>query len=67
MAAIHETALRVLEELGMKVLLPEARERFRKAGARVDDATEMVFIGRDIVDAAIASAPPAFTLRGRRA
>ncbi len=62
--AIHEMALRVLEELGMKVLLPEARERFRKAGARVDDATEMVHIGRDIVDAAIASAPPAFTVRG---
>jgi trimethylamine---corrinoid protein Co-methyltransferase len=63
-AAIHQTALRVLEELGMKVLLPEARERFRKAGARVDDAAEMVFIGRDIIDAAIASAPRAFTVRG---
>jgi len=63
-AAIHETALRVLEELGIKILLPEARARFRVAGARVDDATEMVHIGRDIVDAAIASAPRAITLRG---
>ncbi|MGB0411670.1 MAG: trimethylamine methyltransferase family protein, partial [Pikeienuella sp.] len=36
-ASIHETALRVLEELGVKILLPEAREIFAKAGARVDD------------------------------
>lgn len=59
--AIHNTALRVLEELGIKVLLQEARELFAKAGARVAD--EMVFIGRDIVEAAIASAPKSFVIR----
>jgi len=58
--AIHNTALRVLEELGMKVLLPEARELFAKAGARVED--DMVYIGRDIVEAAIASAPKSFVI-----
>jgi len=57
-ANMHDTALRTLEELGMKVLLPEARSVFAKAGARVDG--EMVFIGRDLVAAAIASAPKAF-------
>ncbi|MEO0989352.1 MAG: trimethylamine methyltransferase family protein [Pseudomonadota bacterium] len=56
-SALHDTALRTLEELGMKVLLPEARELYRKGGARVDDATEMVFIGREMVEAALASAP----------
>ena len=45
--SIHKTALRVLEELGMKILLPEAREIFAKAGAKVVD--EMVFIGSDIM------------------
>ena len=54
-AAIHNTALRVLEELGMKILLPEAREIFAKAGARVEE--EMVFVGRDIVEAALQTAP----------
>jgi trimethylamine--corrinoid protein Co-methyltransferase len=54
-AAMHETALRTLEELGMKVLLPKAREIFAKGGARVEG--EMVFIGRDMVEAALASAP----------
>ncbi len=56
-AAIHDTALRVLEELGIKVLLAEARELYRRAGAVVDEETQMVRIGRDIVTAALASAP----------
>lgn len=63
-AAIHQTALRVLEELGIKVLLPEARALFRAGGARVDEASEMVFIGRDMVEAAVASAPRSFRLHG---
>lgn len=62
--AIHNASLRVLEELGIKILLPEARELFKTAGARVDEAEEMVFLGRDIVEAAMTSAPRAFTLHG---
>lgn len=56
-AAIHETSLRVLEELGIKVLLPEARRLFAKAGALVDEETSMVRIGREIVTAHLAAAP----------
>ena len=61
-SAIHETALRVLEELGIKITLPEARDLFRAAGARVDD-NEMVFIGRDIVASALSTAPSSIRLR----
>tara|TARA_R110002073_G_scaffold266884_1_gene430297 strand:- start:424 stop:1929 length:1506 start_codon:yes stop_codon:yes gene_type:complete len=60
-ASMHETALRSLEELGMKVLLPEARATYAKGGARVDG--EMVYIGRDMVEAALASAPKSFVCR----
>ncbi len=60
--SIHKTALRVIEELGVKVLLPEARKIFADAGARVDDE-EMVYLGRDVVEAALASAPARFRLR----
>lgn len=60
-ASMHETALRSLEELGMKVLLPEARAIYAKGGARVDG--EMVYIGRDMVEAALASAPKSFVCR----
>ncbi len=56
-ANMHVTALRTLEELGIKVNLAEARRIFAAAGARVDEATEMAFLGRDIVEAALASAP----------
>ncbi len=53
--AMHEAALSVLEDLGVKVLLPEAVTIFAAAGAVVKG--EMVHIGREIVESAIASAP----------
>jgi trimethylamine--corrinoid protein Co-methyltransferase len=63
-ASIHDTALRVLEELGIKVLLPQAREHFAHAGALVDPDTDMVRIGRDMVTAALASAPKSIHAHG---
>ena len=56
-ANMHESAVRILEELGMKVLLPEARRIYAAAGARVDEDSNMVFIGRDMVEAALLTAP----------
>ena len=55
--AMHEAALSILEDQGIKVILPEARQLFKAAGATVDEASEMVWIGREIVEAALASAP----------
>lgn len=66
-AAIHETALRVLEELGIKVLLPEARTIFRNAGAIIDEDTLIVRLGREIVEAALASAPRSIAARAGNA
>lgn len=60
-ASLHEAALGVLEDLGIKVLLPEACDIFAQSGARVDD--EIVFLGRDIVAAALATAPRAWRMR----
>ncbi len=62
-ADMHATALRLLEELGIKVLLPEARQILAKGGARVDETTEMVHIGRDMVEAALQTAPRSITCR----
>ena len=56
-AHIHETALRMLEELGMRVLLPRARMIYRAAGATVDDDSLMVRIGRDLVAQALETTP----------
>ena len=56
-AHIHDTALRVLEELGMRVLLPKARAFFRSAGADVDETEQMVRIDRGLVAEALRTAP----------
>ena len=61
-AAIHEASLSVLSDLGIKVLLPEARKLFKAGGAKVDETTEMVFLGREMIEAAVASAPKSFRL-----
>ena len=52
-ASIHDTALRVLEELGIRVLHDEGRWRFREAGARVDEDSQMVHIDRGLVAEAL--------------
>src|SRR5205823_4250933 len=56
-AHIHESALSILENEGMRILLPEARQRFAAAGARVDDSTNMVRIDRGLIALALSSAP----------
>jgi trimethylamine--corrinoid protein Co-methyltransferase len=62
-AGLHAAALDVLERLGMRILLPEARTLLRGAGALVDEAAETVRIGREIVEAALAAAPRQVRLR----
>ena len=63
--AIHDTALSILEEVGMKVVSGDARRRFKTAGFTVDDPTETVRFDRQGVEQAIASAPPSFPLHAR--
>jgi len=60
-ADMHDSSLRLLEELGLKVLLPEAIEIFRAGGARVDG--DMVYLGREMITAALESAPKSITGR----
>jgi len=63
--ALHNAALRILEELGLKVLSADARGRFRVAGATVDDATETVRIDRGLVAECLARAPRQIKLHSR--
>ncbi|MFT5220607.1 MAG: trimethylamine--corrinoid protein Co-methyltransferase [Planctomycetota bacterium] len=62
--AIHQTALRVVAELGIKVLNAEAREYFCQAGAEVNETSQMVTIDSTIIESAIKTAPSEFTLHG---
>ncbi|MEX2654500.1 MAG: trimethylamine methyltransferase family protein [Acidimicrobiia bacterium] len=63
-AAIHERALDLLAEHGMRVLLPAARDVFASADCIVD-GDAMVRIGRDTVTAALATAPARFEMTSR--
>jgi trimethylamine--corrinoid protein Co-methyltransferase len=62
-AHMHEMALKVLEDLGIKILNAEARTIFAAAGARVDEDDLMVRIGRDIVTATLETVPRSIRLR----
>src|ERR1017187_2028272 len=61
-AAIHQAALVMLETQGMKVLSADARAVYRKAGASVDEASQIVRIDRGLVAASLATAPHEITL-----
>ena len=63
--AIHHASLRVLAEIGVNFLLPEAREILRQAGAEVDPAGPRVRFDPAFVEERIATAPPQFTLHAR--
>jgi trimethylamine---corrinoid protein Co-methyltransferase len=58
-------AYRVLEEGGLEIRSTAARAVFSAAGALVDEATQMVRLGRDIVEAQLAHAPARFVLHAR--
>jgi trimethylamine--corrinoid protein Co-methyltransferase len=60
--AIHQTALHILEAIGVVVHAPEGRAIFAKAGARVDEETRRVRVGADIVEHALKSIPSRITL-----
>ena len=62
--AIHDTALRVIEELGIRVLNDTARDYFISAGAEVDSDSLMVKIDRSLVTQALETAPSEFILHG---
>src|SRR5215467_10609983 len=62
---ILAAAFRVLEEAGLEIRSAAAREVYRRAGALVDDATQMVRLGRDLIEAQLARAPERFVLHAR--
>lgn len=61
--AIHNAALRLLAEQGMRVLNARAIDTFRRAGARVDG--NMVFLDPGLVGERLATVPSRFTIAAR--
>jgi len=62
---IAEAAFRILEEVGMDFLHPEALDILAKAGAEVAPGSQRVRLDRGLVKQALATAPARFTLHAR--
>jgi trimethylamine--corrinoid protein Co-methyltransferase len=62
---ILDAAFRVLQESGLEIRSAAARSVFRAGGALVDDTTQMVRLGREVVSAHLAHAPERFVLHAR--
>ena len=62
---IHETAMRVLEEVGIEVNSEEALNLFKHTDARVDEHIRRVRVPADMVVDLVSKAPSEVTLCGR--
>ena len=63
--SIVEEAKRLLAEVGMEIRGPELRRRLLDHGLPADPATGRIRFPRDVVEAAITSAPSSFVLHDR--
>ena len=62
---IHDNSMRILSEIGIKVLDSRSRSYLAKAGADVDDASEMVRFDPDLVMEMVAHAPATTRIHAR--
>ncbi|NIR86326.1 hypothetical protein GWO13_01655 [Candidatus Bathyarchaeota archaeon] len=64
-ASIHETSLKILEEIGIKVLSRKVQSLLAENGAEVDSSRSIVKIPSSLVEEAIKKAPKEIVLCGR--
>lgn len=62
---IHDSALRLLKNVGIKVEHPDLQARFRAAGADVDAGSAIVRLPRNLVEESLAVVPKRVDLCGR--
>jgi trimethylamine--corrinoid protein Co-methyltransferase len=62
---LHDSSLRVLEEVGVRFRSARARAVLKEGGALVDEESQVVRIPRDLVEWAIATVPKTFTAGAR--
>lgn len=62
---LHDASMRILEEIGIAFMDPEALALWEKAGANVDHHAQHVRMDRGLVLELVAQAPATFTWRAR--
>ena len=63
--SIHQAALRVLKEIGIDILHPEAKQLLKNEGADVSATSDRVRFDPALVESKIGLAPKTFTLHAR--
>lgn len=63
--AIHDTSMRILSELGIRVMGDRVVDLFASAGAIVDRGEKTIRVDESLVRAALKTAPSSFTLTSR--
>ena len=63
---VHEKTIRILAETGVRVASELGRDYLKKAGAGVDENTNIVRIPRKMLEESLAAAPKKFSLGARR-
>ncbi len=64
-ARIHEASLHVIETVGVRFPSERSLDIWAAAGATVDRTSQVVRVPRAMIEAALATAPPVFTLAAR--
>jgi trimethylamine--corrinoid protein Co-methyltransferase len=67
MEALHATSMRILSELGIRVMSDRVMDIFEAAGAIVDREEKIIRVDESIVREALKSVPSSFTLTSRNA
>ena len=62
---IHKTSMRILSELGIRVMGERVMQLFEAAGAIVDRSESVIRLDESVVNAALKTAPQHFTLTSR--
>lgn len=63
--AIDDAAFRVLEEIGLDFLSPEAMPVLRAGGADLEPGSQRVRFGREVIRAWVEKAPASYLVKGR--
>jgi trimethylamine--corrinoid protein Co-methyltransferase len=64
-ASVHETSLKILQQIGIKVLSKKVQSLLAENGAKIDAASSIVKIPSSLVEEAIRKAPKEIVLCGR--
>ena len=63
--SIHHASMQILENTGLRFMDEEAMDLWQAAGAKVDRATQHVWLDRGLIAELVGKAPRSFTFRAR--